>query len=804
MSDRVERGAADPQSAVYERITDAVIALDSGWQVTFLDDRAESYLGVSKEEVLGRTVGAVLPELADSTFEAQCAEAFDTGTPTQFVQPSPATDEMLAVRIYPSESGVTVCFREPDDLDVDDAGLRQAVVTETITDAAVTIDDEGIIRHANSATEDLFGYTAAELVGEPLTTLVPERLRARHEAGLERYVETGEQQMDWRDIEMPGLRKDGTEVELSISFTAHETADGTCLTGIMRDITERKRRAGALRRAYEVVSDGDLDFDGKVEALLEVGCDAIGMEYGARSQIQGEDYLFETVVNHGEAAFDDGDTADLGATNCERVAETTETLVLGDIERDAPELVDRRINAEWGMGCYLGAPVVIDGEVTGTVCFADAEPRTRGFSEWQVAFVEYLSQWVSKETERRRYIDRLTALNELNLVEREITDAVIDQSTREDIEERVCEALAATDSYLFAWIGEADPQTQAVELRAEAGVDDYLDDVTISVDPEVPESGGPTGRAIRTGELQTVQRVTDDESYRPWRDTAEEYGYRSSAAVPVVHEGSEYGVLNLYTDRRDGFEGEERDVVELLGKLVGHAIAAAERKQALLSESVVELELRVNDAISEYDVPEFPEENVVLDTAIPRRGNEYVLFGNADPDDRAFVKALPETQSSWEEFLNATEHDEEFSFEVLLHESPILSLLASVGGRLERAVIDGQDLHMRVQLPHSADVRKTLDAVREAYPSTTLVSKQKTTPSRTADPGRAQVALSELTDRQWETLRTAYHAGYFDWPRDSSGEEVADMLGITAATFSQHLRGAEQAVFRSLLGEETG
>ena len=804
MSDRVERGAADPQSAVYERITDAVVALDSGWQVTFLDDRAESYLGVSEEEVLGRTVGAVLPELAGTTFEAECAEAFDTGTPTEFVQPSPTTDEMLAVRVYPSESGVTVCFREAGGEDFDAPDQRHEVVTETITDAAVTIDDEGIIRHANSATEDLFGYTAAELVGKPLTTLIPERLKARHEAGLERYVETGERQMDWRDIEMPGLRKDGTEVELSISFTAHETADGTCLTGIMRDITERKRRAGALRRAYEVVSDGDLDFDGKVEALLEVGCDVIGTEYGARSQIKGDDYLFETVVNHGEATFDDGDTADVGATNCERVAETTETLVLEDIERDAPELADRHINAKWGMACYLGAPVVTDGEVTGTVCFADTEPRTRGFTEWQVTFVEYLSQWVGKETERRRYIDRLTALNELNQVEREITDAVIDQSTRAEIEARVCEALAATDSYLFAWIGEADPQTQAVELRAEAGVEDYLDDVTISVDPEIPESGGPTGRAIRTGELQTVQRVSDDDSYRPWRDTAQEYGYRSSAAVPIIHEGSQYGVLNLYTDRRDAFEAEERSVVKLLGKLVGHAIAAADRKQALLSDSVVELELRVDDAIAEYDLSEHPDENVVLETAIPRQGDDYVLFGTADTDDRAFVEELLDTQSYWEEMLNATEHDDEFSFEVLLHESPILSRLASVGGRLERAVIDGDDLRIRVQLPHSADVRKTLDAVRDAYPSTTLVSKQETTPSRTAEPGRAQVALDELTDRQWQTLRTAYHAGYFDWPRDSSGEEVADMLGITAATFSQHLRGAEQTVFGSLLGEETG
>ncbi|MFB6221877.1 MAG: PAS domain S-box protein [Halolamina sp.] len=795
-------GAADPKPVAYERITDAVFALDTDWRVTFLDERAERELGVSEEAALGTPVWEALPDFADAGFKNRCLDALESGDPVRFERPSPTADGRLSVWVYPSETGVSVCLREAVESGkrVDEQQQYRAVM-DGITDAAVTINEEGVIRHANSATEDLFGYKPAELVGEPLTVLIPEGLCERRKAGLQRYLETGERRMDWRDIEMLGLRKDGSEVELSISYTASDKNDETRITCVIRDITERKRRERALRRAYEAISDNSLDFDRKVEALLEIGRDVTGMEYGTLSQVQGDRYLFDTVVAPPNADLESGDVVSLEATNCEEVVTTEETVVIPDIERDAPEMASRAGNAEWGIACYLGAPVDVDDEVYGTFCFYDMTPRAEELSEWQVAFVEYLSQWVGHELERRRYVDRLAALNELNQVTREITGAAIDQSTREEIERRVCEALAATDSYEFAWVGEANPHTQEVELRAEAGVEDYLEDVTISVDPEVAESGGPTGQALRTGELQTIQRVGQERTYEPWQDTAEEYGYRSSAAVPVVHEGTEYGVLNLYTDRLDAFEGEERSVVKLLGNIVGHAIAAADRKKALLADSVVELELRVDGAVEQSDVSEAPQNTVVMDAAIPRGDGEYVLFGTADPVDRSFIEALVDSANDWEELLDFTETAEEFSFEVLLDSPPLLSKLGSVGGRLLEAVIEDNDLRVRAELPHSADVRRTLDTLRESYPTTTLVTRQKTVASRSTDHGGEPAVFDELTDRQLESLRTAYRAGYFDWPRNASGEDVAEVLDISPATFSQHLRAAEQTVFSSLLDE---
>ncbi len=802
MTDRIESGATGTQPEPYECITDAVFALDPDWRFTFVNERAERAFDLEDVEVIDRSIWEVLPEWATSEFRARCQAAFEDGTPTQFEQPAPASNGLLSVRIYPAEDGISVCFREVGEEGTAESDLAEGV-TEVVADAAVTIDADGVIRHANSATEGLLGFQPSELIGESFTSVLPERHREEHEAELERLLDTESQEAVRRGLEFPGVRKDGEEIELSVSYRTYEQEAETYVTGVIRDVTDRKRREWALQEAYETISDTALDFEQKVDALLEISCEVLGMSYGTLSQIQEETYLFDRVVAPEDADLEPGDTVELATTNCERVVTSEETLALADIERDAPELAGREGNAEWGIASYVGVPITIDDEVTGTFCFYDMEPRSEEFSQWQVAFLEYLGQWVSHELERQRYIARLAALNELNQVEHEISNAVIEQSTREEIESRVCEALAAADSYQFAWIGEPNPHTQEVELRTEAGVSGYLDSVSISVAPEDPESQGPTGRAIQTGETQTAQRVLDEESYEPWHDSAERHGYRSSAAVPIVHEGTVYGVLNIYTARPDAFEREERSVVGLLGKIIGHAIVAADRKRALLADSVVELDLRVTGALEEIQITEPPSDGIIMDAAVPQGDGEFVVFGSTNPDDLPFLRELAEKLDPWKELIDVDAGDERVSYEALLEEPPFLTRMGEIGGRLVQGVIEADDIRVRVQLPHSASVRQSLDALREAYPDTTLVSKQEVTPSRTAETGESDVSLDDLTNRQLETLRTAYHAGYFDWPRETSGEEVAEILGISSPTFSQHLRGAEETVFGSLLSDRT-
>lgn len=794
MTDPMECEATGPRAVAHERISDGVFALDNEWQFTYLNETVEQLFDVEADAVIGRTVWDALPSVTDTGFRSHCLSARECGEPVEVERSMSSAGGQVRLRIYPGEDGVSVRVHR-----LDSEGV-EPVRTEILTDAAVTVDTDGAIQQANEAMESLFGYVPAELVGEPLATLIPELLSSHHEAAFERYLQTGERATDWQDVEMTGRRADGEEIALSISFTEHEAGSDRRILGIFRDVSERKERKQAFQRAYETFSDPDIGFDERIERLLGLGCSVLDTDYGDLSTVRGDEYVSESIVAPDETS-EMRDSPLLDTTNYERVVQSGETLVLENVATEAPELA---ADSSSDLACYLGVPVAIEGETVGAFCFYDAKPRPETFSDWQVTFVEHLGQCVNQLLEHRRYAEQLRALNEINRVVHEVTDAIIEESTRAEIEQRVCEALAATDSYLFAWIGEPNPQTQTVESRAEAGVENYLDDATISVDADTEEAKGPTGRALQTGEVQTLQGVSSAREYEPWADIADTYGFESSAATPVIHEGTNYGVLNLYTARNDAFEGQEREMVQLLGRIVGHAIAAADRKQALLSDSMVELELWMAGAIEQLGLEERPTESVSIEAAVPRGEDEYIAFGSTDPDDRPLVEELTENQPYWRELLRLEEIDGVLRFEVLLDEPPLLSTLASVGGLLGRAVVDGDDIRMEIQLPLQADVGRTLDAVRQSYPNTSLVSKQEVSAKRTADRHGVRVALDDLTGRQLESLRTAYYAGYFEWPREASGEEVATLLDIASPTFSQHLRGAERVVFGGLFDGTPG
>jgi PAS domain S-box-containing protein len=118
---------------------------------------------------------------------------------------------------------------------------RYRVMVETASDAVVCIDESSAILLANPATTKVFGYDPAELIGKPLTMLMPEYLRKLHEDGFRRYAATGQRHINWQGTELTGLRKNGQEFPVEVSF-GELTADGhRIFTGFVRDISERKQ-----------------------------------------------------------------------------------------------------------------------------------------------------------------------------------------------------------------------------------------------------------------------------------------------------------------------------------------------------------------------------------------------------------------------------------------------------------------------------------------------------------------------------------------------------------------------------------
>ncbi|WP_188878290.1 two-component system sensor histidine kinase NtrB [Halarchaeum nitratireducens] len=125
------------------------------------------------------------------------------------------------------------------------------VLVENGSDAIVSIDEQSRILFANRSVERVFGYEPEELVGEPLTKIMPERFRDAHHAAIDAYLETGERTLDWQNVELPARHKDGHEVQLSITFEEHHYDGRRVFSGIMRDITERVERERELQRQNE-------------------------------------------------------------------------------------------------------------------------------------------------------------------------------------------------------------------------------------------------------------------------------------------------------------------------------------------------------------------------------------------------------------------------------------------------------------------------------------------------------------------------------------------------------------------------
>jgi PAS domain S-box-containing protein len=126
---------------------------------------------------------------------------------------------------------------------------RFQAVTQAAVDAIVSADSTGRLLTWNRGAERLFGWTAEEVVGQRLTVIIPERFRRLHEEGIGRVRRTGKSKLAGNVVELAGLRKDGSEFPIELSIGSWSGPDGLAFSGVLRDITDRKRAEVALAAA---------------------------------------------------------------------------------------------------------------------------------------------------------------------------------------------------------------------------------------------------------------------------------------------------------------------------------------------------------------------------------------------------------------------------------------------------------------------------------------------------------------------------------------------------------------------------
>ncbi|GAB3668873.1 bacterio-opsin activator domain-containing protein [Halopiger thermotolerans] len=439
----------------------------------------------------------------------------------------------------------------------------------------------------------------------------------------------------------------------------------------------------------------------------------------------------------------------------------------------------------------------------------DDRGRHRGFAVFFRDISAHHEELESVRSERDA-LERRAAIARRH---RDLTQALLDATDHETVETTTCETLADGRAYEFAWIDRptvADARDR--EWRVSSGITSAEVDRLLSDErPEGGEQSGadgslepartdaelppPDAGPDETGAESTPEvTVTTDVS----ADLEEGTFDGAIARVPLAYGDTVYGTLAVATERPDAFDEAERAWLETIGRLVGYVVTAVRRRNLLLSDRVVELEIACRDDRSFFvDASRRLGCRFELDSLVPVSESTHLYYLDLEGASPADVFELAEADpgiADWR--LVETEADGGRLEFVVEGSAPTLTL-TEYGVTVREAVVEDGEATITGECAADADLRTILDGLRATYPDSELVGKREA--ERTVQTARQfrEGLEDRLTDRQEATLRAAYFGGYYDWPRESTAEEIADAMGVSSPTLHNHLRKAQHELLRT-------
>lgn len=408
-----------------------------------------------------------------------------------------------------------------------------------------------------------------------------------------------------------------------------------------------------------------------------------------------------------------------------------------------------------------------------------------------------------RERELKRQQERAAQLEQLNEIIRDIEQATVDQSSRSGIESAVCERLIDVETHDHVWIGESTVGDDELVVRTTAGDNsEYIDALGAELAAESP--GHPAVSVRRNNEPEGIRNIATDVPPGEWRTLALRHGIQSVVAVPIRYETTLHGILTVASDEPDAFDDGTQNVLAELGRSIGYAITVTEREAALESEGTTELEFDVDDeGLFMIRGSERLTCEIRLERTVRRSGGLFSMFYRVEEADPSAVVELATAAPSVEhaQVISAAE-DEQCGLIDVTAQTWFGSVFTDYAAVVRDATARDGSGTVVIEAPRGADVRSLVEGFQERYPDSELAAqRQRERTIRSVF--ELQDSLREtVTERQWEALETAYSAGYFSWPRETSGEGVAELIGVTQPTFNKHLRLAEQAAFQLLLERE--
>lgn len=774
-------------------------------------------------ELLPDPVGEALDTRFDDVGVEAVRRALETDETVEFGIDL-GDDGRFAVRAIPVAEMIFIQLQDAtDQVQLSREVKRSRRILDTLDDGVYTLDEAFVITSINEAITEITGYSREELVGSHSSKLAGDETLSMATQILEQLRD---ESSDVGLIESSIRAADGESIPIETRFSTVEFANGDRRqVGVLRDVTDRRHHERTLRelnrstRELLRADDKQTVCETIVDVATTVWPDATVVAYRFNKTESHLDPIAASKTNAGPQSpgTPEWEAFATGRSSVSRSGFPSSTASTGESERTddgaKQQPTGRVIEGETdamasdnGLFASLEEHGLLTVEFGSGVTPNNAIEAVELLAANAVAALGRVER--GEELSRRREKlaarnSRLERLHEFNDLLRQINGALVDADTLGDIATAVCTHLVGADQVAFAWFGEAYRSGEGLQPVAYAGDGDaYLDDLNVLGSDQTGLSAEgdtePSGRVLASRTPIVIPDISTDLHESQWRKRALVRGFQSITSVPIEYNNLSYGVLSVYATQPGAFDGDLGDLLESLGGTIGNAINSLETKRSLHGESSIELELRIDDSsVLSSRLAAALGEPVRIEGVVPGDDDRAVLSLRSQVDPAPLSSSVLAVEE-----VRSIGGDDDSRFAVTVTAPTLSGRLADYGADVESLQADADGVEVTLTLPQSADVRLLIEALEKQYREVELrVRRERKSPDEGSETFSASVT-DRLTDRQQEVVRTAYLSGYFEWPRASTGEEVAATLDITQPTFNRHLRTTESTLF-SLLFDET-
>jgi PAS domain S-box-containing protein len=423
---------------------------------------------------------------------------------------------------------------------------RLRSVLQTASDAILMVDSDIQIRFWNNAAESMFGYASDQVIGKPLTMLIPERFHGQFRLQLHPKATTGQLVLSGKPMEIMGVCKDGSEFPAEISLSSWKIREGGYFTAIFRNISERRRAEEEKQRRLQELEGINRvstalrtaqSLEEMLPILLKETLALLNSDAGAIWLYDPAKDILQQTVSSGWFFDLKKKTVGPGEGIPGAVLQTKKTRLFADFSND-PALRENvsngQIPAGWGGACLL---IRATQETIGVLCISVRLPRQ--LTPEELNLLATVSEIAGNAINRTRLFEQtkrqLKRLASLNAIDNAITTSLNLKVTLSFLLDQVTGQLQADASCVLL----RNSETMFLEYAADRG---FRGRAITSTRLRLGE--GQAGTAAYENRLIHIPDLNDTPLTHPERIAGEEFV--SYFAVPLTSKGKVKGILEIF------------------------------------------------------------------------------------------------------------------------------------------------------------------------------------------------------------------------------------------------------------------